>query len=315
MVNIVLGTMNILNPYSSKKTSIIEERDMINSFLHNYPNGYIDTAYYYGLGKSQERLGKILSMVDSNYKIASKANPWFENDFSTGRLGQLNREGLTQQCITCKNDLGKKMDLFYLHAYDHETKLEETLETIDLLYRKEYFNKWAISNFSYDHILNTIKICEKNDYLLPSCYQGMYNMFCRKVEVIFPLLRDYEIPFWAYNPLCGGLIINCNKEEQIGRFTNPVYQSIFGSPSMLQACKEFNMKYCDTNTIIEKAYDWILNKSYLNPSDSLIIGASSLEQLENNISIIKNIKSKNDELFINSVYNSILDKDIPNYWY
>jgi aflatoxin B1 aldehyde reductase len=316
MVNIVLGTMNILNPYSSKKTSIIEEKDMINCFFKNYPNGYIDTAYYYGQGKSQERLGKILSMVSEPYRIASKANPWYLNDFSSNQLGQLNKEGLTEQCKACNHDLGKKLDLFYLHAYDHETLLTETLETIDLLYRrKEYFDKWGISNFSYEHILNTLEICDKNDYLFPSCYQGMYNMFCRRVEVIFPLIRDYDMSFLAYNPLCGGLIINCNKKEPIGRFENPVYQSIFGGLSFVNACKEFNLKYVNTNTIIEKAYDWIINKSYLNPNDSLIIGASSLEQLENNISILKNIKSNKDDLFINSLYNSILDKDMPNYWY
>ena len=163
-------------------------------------------------------------------------------------------------------------------------------------------------------MLNTLKICDKYGYLIPSHYQGMYNMFCRKVEVIFPLIRDFDMSFWAYNPLCGGLIINCNKQK-FGRFDNPVYQSIFGGESFVRACKQFNIEYEHTNIIIEKAYDWILNKSYLNPNDSLIIGASTLEQLENNISILKNIKSNKNDLVINSLYNSILDKDIPNYWY
>jgi hypothetical protein len=50
---------------------------------------FIDTAYYYGNTKTEKVLGEILDINNKKIKIATKANPWFENDFTNGKLGQL----------------------------------------------------------------------------------------------------------------------------------------------------------------------------------------------------------------------------------
>ena len=41
---------------------------------------------------------------------------------------------------------------------------------------------------------------------MPKYYQGMYNILCRKVEEVFPVLKENNISFWSYNPLVGYLL-------------------------------------------------------------------------------------------------------------
>ena len=70
--------------------------------------------------------------------IDTKANPWYNNDFESGKLGQLNKINLTNQLNNSLNDMGiDKCNIFYLHCPDNETSIFETLETCNELYRKD----------------------------------------------------------------------------------------------------------------------------------------------------------------------------------
>ncbi len=52
-----------------------------------------------------------------------------------------------------------------------------------------------------------VEICRRNGWMQPTVYQGMYNAMTRDVETeLFPCLRHYDISFYAYNPLAGGLL-------------------------------------------------------------------------------------------------------------
>jgi predicted oxidoreductase len=54
------------------------------------------------------------------------------------------------------------VDYLFLHCYDYETPLEETLEVCDTLWRKEKLQNFGISNFSYDQIKELLKYTEKD---------------------------------------------------------------------------------------------------------------------------------------------------------
>ena len=204
----VLGTMNIEYPYSSNSNTSLEYyQSILEKYISQTEHPILDTAYYYGNTKTEKVLGKILPKLSRKPQIATKANPWFQNDFTNGQYGQLSCEELTRQLNTSLKNLEiEKVDYFYLHCPDYETPIQETLETCDYLWRKEKFDYLGISNYSKFQLQEIMNICEKNGLNVPRYYQGMYNMICRKVEEIFPLLDDYNIDFWAYNPLAGGLL-------------------------------------------------------------------------------------------------------------
>ena len=324
-MNTILGTMNIEYPYSSKQNSVKEYSDIINKYISSVKNPILDTAYYYGNTKTEQILGDILNNIDKRPIIATKANPWYDNDFTNGFLGQLSKYNLERQINTSLVNLKVDyIDIYYLHCYDYETPLIETLEKCDELWRKEKFNKFGISNFSKDQLQNVLKLCDNNLLNEPTYYQGMYNLISRKVEEIFPLLNDHNIEFWGYNPLAGGLLTGKyqnNNLDNDSRFkNNKIYQNIFWKEEILENINNFYKSELNKSKAIEYSYIWLNKYSKMRINDKIIIGVSDIKQLENNLSIFnKNIDYDNDydnDIIndLNNLYNGI--KDIsPNYYY
>lgn len=316
-MSIVLGTMNIEYPYSSQKDkSINTYKKIIEKYILSTENPILDTAYYYGNTKTEIILGNILETLDKVPKIATKANPWYNNDFTNGIYGQLSKSELERQLNTSLNNLKlDKVDIFYLHCPDYDTPIIETLEICDELWRKEKFNEFGISNYSKDQLEEILILCENNKFNNPVYYQGMYNLISRKVEEIFPLLDTYNIEFWGYNPLAGGLLTgkyeNLESNEDSRFKNNKIYQNIFWKDEILNNCKDlFKDKNC-----IEYSFQWLKNYSNMKKNDKIILGVSTEEQLDINLNLI-NKKKNYDSNIIKyfNIYNNI--KNIsPNYYY
>lgn len=313
----ILGTMNIEYPHSSNSnTSLKYYKSIIEKYISQTDNPILDTAYYYGNTRTEQMLGKIIP--DFSCKIATKANPWFENDFTNGKFGQLSSKELSIQLNTSLKHLGKeKADVFFLHCPDYETSIKETLETCDQLWRKEKFDYLGISNFSNIQLLEILDICEKNNFNLPRYYQGMYNIICRKVEEIFPIVDDYNMHFWCYNPLAGGLLSGKYKNgipSSNTRFSsNTIYQNIFWKPEIVEPLYDF----FQSSNCLEYSLNWLYKYSKLRPDkDKIIIGVSTLEQLNKNIEIINsNIQYDNNTIdYLNELYFKIQNVS-PNYFY
>ena len=312
MNKIILGTMNINYKYSSNH----DEQEYIN-IINEYKqlNGLeLDTAYYYGNTKTEQFLGNNFDL--SNIKISTKANPWKDNDFTNGILGQLNPINLENQLNTSLKNLKlNNIDKFYLHCPDYETPINMTLSKVDELWRKEKFNNFGISNFSKVQLEEILNLLNDNYSVKLKYYQGMYNLICRKVEEIFPLLNDNNIHFCAYNPLAGGILTgkyrNNNLDNDCRFKNNSIYQNIFWKKDILDS-----INYLFDDDCLNISYNWLKNYSLLRENDKIIIGASTTNQLKDNIDILLN-DYKIDKLKlinINSTYEKI--KDItPNYYY
>jgi aflatoxin B1 aldehyde reductase len=325
-MSIILGTMNIGYQYSSNKEKTYNSyKEIIEKYINSVDNPILDTAYYYGDTKTEVILGNILKDINSNKKItiATKANPWYKNDFTNGILGQLSPYNLERQLNKSLNSLQlNSVDIFYLHCPDYETPIKDTLEKCNQLWRNEKFNKLGISNFSKNQLEEIIDICDKNQYEIPRYYQGMYNLISRKVEEIFPILDKYNIEFWAYNPLAGGLLTNKynknineinNEINDDSRFkNNKIYQNIFLKENILDSLDDF----FKLNNPIERSFQWLLKYSKLRPNDKVILGVSTIEQLDNNLkSIHKNILYNTDIINkLNNIYSKI-ENNAPNYYY
>ena len=310
--------MNIQYPYSSNNNQTNDYyKKMIETYFElskNYSQiPILDTAYYYGNTTTEKILGDILKDLDqSQYKIATKANPWFENDFSNGILGQLSPENIERQLNTSlKNLLRENVDYFFLHAPDHETPIIETLTKCDELYRKEKFHQLGISNYSKEQLEEIKILCENHNLIQPTIYQGMYNLISRKVEEIFPHLEEME--FWAYNPLAGGLLTGKYKNgiQENSRFkNNSIYQNIFWKPEINDKLK----KFYNLENNLEYSLIWLKKYSLLRKNDKVIIGASTIEQLEKNIQIYNSDISIPPEIYndLNDLYEENIS---PNYYY
>lgn len=327
----VLGTMNINYLYSSANTNNIENyKHIIDAYIQRVgKNAILDSAYYYGNTTTEKTLGELLPTLSFIPKITTKVNPWFDNDFTNGMLGQLSKEGILAQLNTSLSNLKlDKVEILYLHCPDYETPIEESLETCDMLWRREKFNYLGLSNFSLDQMKEVIDITENLGYVPIKYYQGMYNLISRKVEEIFPLLEDNDIEFWAYNPLAGGLLTgkyrefkNIDEITENSRFkNNKIYQSIFWKPEIIENNKIQDFFQLGNKKCIEYSYKWLQKYSKMSGSDKIVIGCSNVEQLNNSLDVIQNHRKNTMETEIEIKYlNNFLYQDIeeftPNYWY
>jgi len=130
----------------------------------------------------------------------------------------------------------------------------------------------------------------------PVCYQGMYNAITRDVEKeLFPCLKDYALAFYVYNPLAGGLLtgkyLRTTELPTNGRFSfHKGYPERYWKDSNMQgvslvaeACQQENV------TVAAAALRWLIHHSPLNDwkptmEHAVVLGASTLEQLQENLS-------------------------------
>ena len=139
-------------------------------------------------------------------------------------------------------------------------------------------------------------LCDRNGWVRPTVFEGIYNPLTRNAETELNACLDYfGMRFCAYNPMAGGLLTGrYGKYEDAptdGRFTHrPNYQNRYWKKSFFDAvgllktvCEKYGI------TTIEATYRWLAYHSMLRPErgDAIIIGASKLHHLQQNMETIK----------------------------
>lgn len=310
-VNLILGTMTFGEQIFGNDVNA-----MIDCFLdHGYKE--LDTAYVYNNGECERLLGKALEKIDRNsYEIASKVNPRI--------TGRLDKEAVLTQANESLQRLGiEYMDTLYLHFPDKQTPIELALEACAQLFDEGKFKKLGLSNFPAWLVGEVYNICDRHGWMLPKVYEGLYNPLGRFAErELNDALDYYGMCFYAYNPLAGGMLTNKYSSQdrtlKQGRFINrPNYQQRYWKDSYFNAVDRIKIvcaKY-DIN-IIEATYRWLVNHSMLNGDrgDAIIVGASRLSQLEQNMETMG--KGKLPEDLVNVIEEAweVCRTDAPEYF-
>ncbi|TWW61942.1 aflatoxin B1 aldehyde reductase member 3 [Takifugu flavidus] len=282
----LLGTMSF-----GGRADAEQSRDMVKAFLDRGHN-LVDTAHMYADGKSETIIGGM--HLPKTVSLATKANPW---DGKT-----LKPESVRAQLETSLQRLQTDcVDLFYLHAPDHQNPIEDTLRTCNQLHKEGKFKEFGLSNYASWEVAEIVCICRHNDWIVPSVFQGMYNATTRQVETeLLPCLRYYGMKFYAYNPLAGGLLTgkyhyeDKDLSQPTGRFFGnswaKAYQDRYWKQSHFQAVdvvqKALDMVYgSEKPTLTSAAMRWMYHHSKLKSEhgDGVIIGMSTMEQLQQNL--------------------------------
>lgn len=196
-----------------------------------------------------------------------------------------------------KKALGGTVDIYYIHAPDPETPIEETLEGINEVYKTGFFKRFGLSNFKAEDVQKVYDIAKAKGYPLPEVYQGNYSAVARKQEeVLFPTLRKLGISFYAYSPIAGGFLTKTKQDvlDGKGRFDpntiiGQMYRDLYARPAYLEALEKWEKIAKDEGTTCaDLAYRWVKYNSPLKPElgDAIIIGSSSLQQLQETLSTI-----------------------------
>ncbi|XP_019952236.2 aflatoxin B1 aldehyde reductase member 3 [Paralichthys olivaceus] len=265
--------------------------EMVQRFLGR-GHRHVDTAFMYVDGKSEAIIGGM--KLPGTVSIATKANPW---DGKT-----LKPESVRSQLQTSLQRLQADcVDLFYLHAPDHQNPIQDTLRACDELHKEGKFKEFGLSNYASWEVAEIVTICRHNNWIVPTVYQGMYNATTRQVETeLLPCLRYYGMRFYAYNPLAGGLLTgkyhyeDKDGSQPAGRFFGnnwaTAYRDRYWKESQFHAIslvlKTLESVYgSEKPTLTSAAMRWMYHHSQLKGDlgDGVIIGMSSMEQLLQNL--------------------------------
>lgn len=247
----------------------------------------VDTARIYSGGDTEDILGRVLKDSEVAGKpiiLATKAHP--------SQPQGLSKAGIRQQLETSLKALQvDKVDALYLHQPDTEHDLVESLECVQELIKEGVVSKYGMSNYSAVEVERCCVLCTEHKWQLPSFFQGLYNPLNRLVEEeMLPVLRKYDVAFIAFNPLAAGLLTGKHSpggEVLAGRFKdNPNYLPRFYTEANFAALAAIR-EACAQHSLgmVPATYSWLLQHSVLDAGrgDGLLLGASSIEQLDQNI--------------------------------
>lgn len=300
----ILGTMSIGGSLNVEHT-----KDLLTVWKKA---GYseIDTALMYIAGKTEKILGEL--GASSSFSIATKANPFF--DISSNGTTMVQSKGLAPETLKHQLKLSlqslntSKVNLFYLHMPDHDTPILDTLKMIRQLSEENLFDEWGLSNYPAWQVVHIYHLCIANKITPPTVYQGMYNCITRDVEKeLFPALKLCGLRFYAYNPLAGGILTGKYKiidDPSSGRFTSKTawgerYRQRFWKKEIFEAVQLIESVIQKHNiTLLQASLSWLYNHSALSASrgDGVIIGGSSVEQINTNIDTIQQLKPLPEEV-------------------
>ena len=246
---------------------------------------FIDTANVYNGGAAETIVGKTLRGRRDKVILASKVR---------GKMGDAPDEtGLSRSAILKAIDaslarLGTDyLDLYYLHQPDYDSPIEETLETMEELVRAGKVRFPAISNYAAWQVAEILWICEERGYHPYFISQPMYNLIARGIEDEYiPFCQRFGVAVVPYNPLAGGLLTGKHSKQGAPtpgtRFDgNKMYQDRYWLDDDFAAVEDLRSIAAEAGkTLVELALQWLLTQPAV---DSIILGASRLEQLQENL--------------------------------
>lgn len=261
---------------------------------------HFDLANNYGPppGSAEENFGKILKQDFGAYRdeliISSKAGylmwpgpygEWGSRKSVLASLDQsLKRMGL------------EYVDIFYSHRPDPDTPLEETMMALDRAVRSGKALYVGISNYPADMAKKASRILK--DLGTPCLmHQPKYSMFVRWVEDgLLDVLEEEGIGCIPFSPLAQGLLTDryLNEIPHGSRATREVFlkkEDVDTAHSKIVGLNKIAQQR--GQSLAQMALAWVLKDKRIT---SVLIGASSVKQINDNVETLNNIEFSKEEL-------------------
>lgn len=263
---------------------------------------HFDLANNYGpsYGSAEETFGQIMKSSFAPYRdelfISTKAG----HDMWPGPYGNW---GSRKHLMASLDQSLKRMnldyvDVFYSHRYDPETPLEETLQALVDIVRKGKALYVGLSKYPLDAYLFACRYLKERD---APCllYQGRYSMLVREPESqgILNAVKENGSGFVAFSPLAQGLLTNrylngIPADSRIARGGFLKKEAL--TPEVLSKIQALNERAAMRGqSLAEMALAWLLKNETVT---SVIVGASSVEQLGDSLKTLNHLSFEEEEL-------------------
>ena len=264
---------------------------------------HFDLANNYGFparGKAEENFGAI---------IKSDLGPYRDQLFISTKAGYDNWEGPygdwgSRKYLMASLDQSLKrmgldyVDVFYHHRPDPETPLEETMGALSDIVHQGKALYVGISNYSAEETEAAVRILRENG---TPCliHQPRYNMFERWVEDgLLDVLSREGVGCIAYSPLAQGALTDrylkgIPSDSRAARKGTSI-GGRYLTPENLEKIRRLNEVAANRGqSLAQMALSWVLRRPEVT---SVLIGASSVKQLEDNVACLEHLEFSEDEL-------------------
>jgi aryl-alcohol dehydrogenase-like predicted oxidoreductase len=245
---------------------------------------FFDTANMYQTGVAESMLGEAIKGRRDRLVVASKVR------FKVG--DEPDQQGLTRKAILRAVDESLQrlqtdyLDIYYLHAPDHATPIEESLETMNSLVQQGKVRYIASSNYASWEVVQMLWLAKDRGWAAPYISQPMYNLLARGIEQEYlAMCKEFGVSTVVYNPLAGGLLTGKHRKETVTPGTrfdnNKLYQDRYWHEQYFKSVERLReiAKHAG-RSLVSLALNWLLHHT---ASDVVILGASSLQQLNENL--------------------------------
>lgn len=269
-----------------------------------FDNGitHFDLANNYGpaYGSAEENFGRILKKGLGNYRdeliISTKAG----YDMWPGPYGNWgSRKYLMASLDQSLKRMGVEyVDIFYSHRPDPETPVEETMGALADIVRQGKALYAGISNYKADETAKALAILK--EYKVPCLiHQARYSLLDRWTEPeLLPLLKQEGVGMIAFSPLAQGLLTDKYLEgipenSRAARPTGHLKREQVTAEKIEKVRKLNSLAVERGQTLAEMSLAWLLKDDRVT---SVLVGASSVSQLEDNLKAIRNTSFTEEEL-------------------
>ena len=301
----------------------VDEPESLRIIRRAIDNGvtFIDTADMYANGWTEEILGKAIKGSRDSLVLASKAghlrrlapmygeqtvagprdlarprpfHSWPGGDQVSPNDMGLSRKHMLQAVEGILTRLGTDyLDIYYAHMPDYDTPLDETLRAMDDLVRQGKVRYLGCSNFRAFQLCKALWLSDKHNLARWDIIQPPFNLLARDIEYeLLPLCLEEGIGVAVFSPMAAGFLSGKYEKgrppiegrrfslaKQGFRYNEKYWTDLdFDAVARLQQIAADHGK-----SLPQFALAWVLNKTGIT---SIVCGATSVEQLEQNMGAV-----------------------------
>ncbi|MBO0359977.1 aldo/keto reductase [Hymenobacter sp. BT186] len=268
-------------------TDVAEARRLLEICLEAGVN-FFDTANVYSQGLAEEILGQALDGRRHEALLGTKATfPMGDgpNDFGSSRLHLL--KACEDSLRRLKTDY---IDVYYLHGFDANTPVQETLRALDDLVQSGKVRYIACSNFSGWHLMKSLSVSERYGWARYVGHQVYYSLINREYEwELMPLAQDQGVGAVVWSPLASGRLSGKVRRGQPIPDSSRLQQGGGQGPDVPDELQFAIVDVLDElaeetgKTVAQVALNWLLQRPTVT---SLVFGARNEEQLRQNLGAV-----------------------------
>ena len=283
------GTFGGTTEFFSKwgQTGVDEAKKLLDVCFEAGVN-FFDTADVYSAGDSEKVLGQALGADRDKALISTKAT--FTMGDGPNDKGS-SRHHLITACEASLKRLGTDyIDLYFMHAFDAMTPVEETLRALDDLITAGKIRYIGCSNFSGWHVMKSLAASEKYGLARYVAYQGYYSLVGRDYEwELMPLGLDQGLGLMVWSPLGWGRLTGKVRRGQPLPEGRLKQGGDAGGPEVDEAYLYDVVDVLDEvakevdKTVPQVALNWLLQRPNVA---NIVIGARNEKQLKDNLGAV-----------------------------